>query len=433
MENILFNMFLRIRKINFFRIVMRTLIMVAPIALIGVVFQVLHNSLFATNSLFYNLLNLDLWIPRVALSAASYVTTGMMQATFGMFGLYVAYFAALYTARIYHKDSKFAGANAVMILLFMSYRYTSGSSRFAINFNILNSDNILLALLIGYGVGQIYHWLGSRYHHQGQEHIRDLRQRAYNTFLPLIVSIPIGIVLGSIVVYIQTRIVDTNGFQQIVQKIMDTSNIAISIPLTMFNMLLIWMGIGFPTVVTNVNNSANATTNMNYALIHGSAWGVPYKYLGVSLEQAYGTMNGGVFALALVIVLLLFSHRKEVLRMAKVNLLPSIFNAGQAIWVGVPILLNPIYLVPFTVIPGLNMLLAAGAIALNLIPAAVYPLLSGTPGMLISFVATNGNWNAFIFSMLLLVVDIGILIPFVKLSYKVERTLKEEGALNDQF
>ena len=50
--------------------------------------------------------------------------------------------------------------------------------------------------------------------------------------------------------------------------------------------------------------------------------------------------------------------------------------------VGVPIMLNVIYLIPFILTPLINMLFAYGALALKLMPPVVYPVPDGTPSVL---------------------------------------------------
>lgn len=49
--------------------------------------------------------------------------------------------------------------------------------------------------------------------------------------------------------------------------------------------------------------------------------------------------------------------------------------------VGIPVLFNPIFLLPFVLVPVVNMTIAAMFLALHWLPAAVYPVPAGTPGL----------------------------------------------------
>lgn len=61
---------------------------------------------------------------------------------------------------------------------------------------------------------------------------------------------------------------------------------------------------------------------------------------------------------------------------------------------GIPILYNPIYFIPFVLASFVNMVIAAIFMIMNLVPTTVYPVPLGTPGPLIAFIGIGGNWAA---------------------------------------
>jgi Phosphotransferase system cellobiose-specific component IIC len=104
---------------------------------------------------------------------------------------------------------------------------------------------------------------------------------------------------------------------------------------------------------------------------------------------------------------------------SKWSLFPALFNSHYSMMLGIPVLFNPIFLVPFLIAPLVNMLLAALFLTIRWIPAAAYPVPNGTPGPLIAFIGTNGNWLTLIFGAILIWIDVMIYKPFVKLSDEV--------------
>lgn len=97
--------------------------------------------------------------------------------------------------------------------------------------------------------------------------------------------------------------------------------------------------------------------------------------------------------------------------------------------VGYPVIMNPILLLPFAIIPLVTQAIAWTFIRLHLMPPVVYTVPSTTPGPLIAFLGTNGNWVAFFVSALCLVVAVLIYLPFVWLSQTVNlEAIKEERA-----
>lgn len=135
-------------------------------------------------------------------------------------------------------------------------------------------------------------------------------------------------------------------------------------------------------------------------------------------------MGGASIVLALIVIILLTRQNKDDDNIAKVNLLPVAFNSNWGMMIGMPVILNPLLFLPVMLIPVVNILLASLAIFLHIITPCVYPILKGTPGILISFFGSNGNWMNLLFSVFLLVLDVIMFIPIAKLSQKIEKGLK---------
>ena len=100
--------------------------------------------------------------------------------------------------------------------------------------------------------------------------------------------------------------------------------------------------------------------------------------------------------------------------------LPAIFNANLPLMLGIPIIFNPIFIIPILVTPLLNMFLGSVTIGLGLLPPLVYPVPAGTPGLLTPLIASGGNWLGILITIVLLVIDVLIYIPFVKIAERVE-------------
>lgn len=428
MENKVAAFLLKVRRLAIFRIYQRALVMLMPIAVIGSYFKLLRDVVFSPDSFIYNIFNFDNTMSDHIWYAGAFICGGLVRVTFGLFGLYAAYFAARYTARLYHKDSTLAGMTAVIVMLFCAYASGIGNNTgdySPFSSSLLKINAVLLALLIGYAVGEIFHWLGKDHRFVENEHANHIRQRACNAFLPASFAIFCGIVLGVLIYELQIKILNSGTFKDLVAQVQGSNNLLEIVSLSVVIMFLSWIGIGYPlnSLATNVTSTA-ATVNLNYALKHGGSWNVPYKYLGSSLVYPYGAMGGASIVLALIVIILLTRQNKDDDNIAKVNLLPVAFNSNWGMMIGMPVILNPLLFLPVMLIPVVNILLASLAIFLHIITPCVYPILKGTPGILISFFGSNGNWMNLLFSVFLLVLDVIMFIPIAKLSQKIEKGLK---------
>lgn len=423
------NLLLKIRRLSIFRVFQRTLVMLMPIAVIGAYFKLLQDAVFSPDSFIYNIFNFDETMSDHIWYAGAFISSGFTRVTFGLFGLYAAYFSARYTARLYKKDSTLAGMTAVIVIMFCAYASNIGNNiedHSPFSSNLLKVNALLLALLVGYGVGQIFHWLGKDHEPIEYEHTRRIKHRAWNALLPASVSILCGMILGVAIYELQIKILSSDTFKSLVAQVQRSNNLLEIIPLLIAVMLLSWLGIGY--TLASISRSAMtpaATANLNYALKHGEAWNVPHRFLGSSLVYPYATMGGASIVLALIVIILLTERKnKEDENLAKINLLPVMFNSNWGLSIGMPVILNPIFFLPFLIIPVINISLAALAIWLHLISPCVYPVLKGTPGILVAFFGSNGNWMNLIFSIVLFILDVLMLVPILRLSQRIEKGLK---------
>lgn len=426
MLNILTKSVLRIRQWPFLRAAQRTLVMLMPIAVIGAYFNLLNELVFSPDGLIYNIFSLDKIMSDHIWYAGSFVCRGMIEITFGVFGVYASYFMARYTARIYHKDSTMSGMTSVLIMLFCSYASSSGhNNHVPFTISLLQINAVFSALVVGFCVGQVFHLLGKNYVPVENESTKWIQHRAWDSVLPFFVSLALGVMLGIAIYELQIKLLNSTSFNELVSRLQTTNNLLEVLFLSLIVTFLNWLGIGYPLhAFAGTVNNAYTAENLTYAFQHGSSWNVPYKYLGSSLIKTYGTMSGASVILAAIVLLLLRHGNKEISAIARLNLIPAAFGSSLGFSAGLPIILNPVFVLPSILIPLVNMTLAAGAITMRIIPVCVYPILKGTPGLLISFFGTNGNWTALLFVMVLFTLDLCLMWPFIRINERVELKLR---------
>ncbi|EPT4871947.1 PTS transporter subunit EIIC, partial [Escherichia coli] len=105
--------------------------------------------------------------------------------------------------------------------------------------------------------------------------------------------------------------------------------------------------------------------------------------------------------------------------LAKMSFIPGIFNINEPIMFGLPIVLNPIMMVPFIMVPIVNCAIGYFFVSMEIIPPVAYAVPWTTPGPLIAFLGTGGNWLALLVGFLCLGVATMIYLPFVIAANKV--------------
>ncbi len=415
----------RFNQRSFIKITRQTLMLLSPIAYVGTLAVMLKKAFFATDSFFFNVADLGDIMPDWLWTGITGLTGGLAKITFGMFGVMAAYAAARYTAKLYHQDAPMAGMTGFATMLLLAFRYTRTSSPNMISFdwNLLSVRSVLFALIVGYGVGQVYRWLGKGGEPSDQtiETLEKMQQRALNAIRPLFFSLAVGAALGALFNWLTLSSWLDLAYTWLENFGQGNQSLWVALPLIAVSLLMSWLGIGGPTINTAAQGlTGAAAANLNYAFQHGSSWNVPYKCLTSTLYSSFANFGGDGVMLALVIALIIVGRQPEIQRLARWNLLPTLFNSGYGLMTGLPVILNPVFLLPYLLLPLANLLLGALATLMHLIPATPYPLPMGTPGPLAAFIGSNGDWEALLFSLVLLIFDVWVYIPFVRLALGAE-------------
>ncbi|WP_194191242.1 PTS sugar transporter subunit IIC [Clostridium chrysemydis] len=129
--------------------------------------------------------------------------------------------------------------------------------------------------------------------------------------------------------------------------------------------------------------------------------------------NSYSLIGGGGCMLCLVIAIFIASKRSDHKEIGKLAALPSVFNISEPIMFGLPVVLNPIFILPVVLVPALNLIIAYYATAFGFVSKTVALVPWTTPPVISAFLATAGDYRAAILSVILLIISVLIYIPFV--------------------
>lgn len=424
MEQRIIALGLRIRKWSFFRIIQRTFAVLFPFILLGSFARVIEFSLLHPDGYLGNLILIDKWLPHYR--AANQLFGSVYMLTAGVIALLAAGTSAKYTARFFKRDEQLASLTGFLVFLAICYQRSLGnSSQFNFRLDLLGFSGLILGLAVGYGVGLVFKYL-SKQTNKKAEHGQELLARSFKSLLPLTVALLFAVVcnilLGLLFKYqifegagswLQSQATKQSGFW----AVMFFASITL---------LLSWLGLSGPYTNNTFDSDQSALKNLSYALSHNELAKVPEKFNANTLYFSYGALGGTGATLGLILAIFLVAKRQNTRKLASWTVLPSMFNTNAAFMIGLPLLFNPFYLLPFLVIPLFNMVIGALALLSGLVPPAVYPVLMTTPGVLYAFIGTNGSWGVLIFTFGLLLCDILLYLPFVRFAEKIAGALDNE-------
>ncbi|WP_238706894.1 PTS transporter subunit EIIC [Companilactobacillus halodurans] len=352
------------------------------------------------------------WLPFD--SELKWVMEVIFHCTIDMMAIYAAFGMAYFTAKEYRKDGIISGAVGLLSFLIISFQTVDNTIPIFSQF--LMSQGMLIALIIGYLVARVLIFFDN-----------SRLDGRYKIIIPILIVMVLASLLNMLSFFVLKLEIPTY-VASFVMRNTQINALLYVLSMGFLTNLLSWMAIGGPFSDSPTFTDAPSMANMNEALKNGSSWNVPYKFTDTTLFHSFANFGGSGVMIALIIAILIFSKKEQNRNVSKWSIFPAIFNSHYSMMLGIPVLFNPVFLIPFVMAPLFNMIIAALFIVLHWIPVAAYPVPSGTPGPLIGFIGTNGSWLSLILGAALLIIDVLIYLPFVKLS---DRISQEAGEIDE--
>lgn len=158
---------------------------------------------------------------------------------------------------------------------------------------------------------------------------------------------------------------------------------------------------------TNAYNSGTPIKNLPYLWTRGSF-------------DAYAWMGGAGCTLALIVAIFIFSKRSEDRAVARLSVAMGAFNINEPVIFGLPIVLNPIYIIPWILVPTILVIIGYAATAWGLVPPVFLEVPWVMPPVLYAWMATGFSLPAALLSLVNFAIAVFIWGIFVVVANKVE-------------
>lgn len=135
--------------------------------------------------------------------------------------------------------------------------------------------------------------------------------------------------------------------------------------------------------------------------------------------------TGGTLGLAIVCAF--FSKSKQLKLVGRLSLGPGLFNINEPIVFGLPIVMNPILIIPYLFSPLLVATVTYFAMSLGLVNKIVAAVPWTTPVFFAGFLSTGGDWRAVVLQAVNFVIVIVIYYPFIKMWDRKQYALEQSS------
>ncbi|WP_247922533.1 PTS sugar transporter subunit IIC, partial [Streptococcus salivarius] len=263
------------------------------------------------------------WLP--AFKITGQVLNNLSSFLGGLAGPMSTYFAGKYTAGHYGRSTGTAGVTSLLVSLIIGSRELLMSplnDGDLTRISLPASVNIMLAIFVGYLVGQIF-----RFSRASDDQIVD-KDYIYQpkTVRPIFLSLILAVGFNILLVVGEQR----NVFQTISQYIsivtVTDNHLLSTFMIGLLNTFSAWIGNSQAFAHNAITEDSFALENLTYAVSHHTTVGLPHLYTLTNLYHSYGLVAGIGSCLALLVALLLKSTSFKDKKVSLLSVFPSLFN-----------------------------------------------------------------------------------------------------------
>lgn len=345
--------------------------------------------------------------------------------TFGVMALTVAFGVGYSLAIREDMDAVMAGILSMLAFFMTTFPVVDIEQvAFGEILNYLGGQGLFVAIILGIITTELMRFLINKgFSFEMPAGVPPYIMRTFRAIIPFMIILPL--------VWILAWIVWANFGVTIPQLVLDifsplvaASNSYLAALGMILLMLILW-SIGIHGM--NVVSSVAYPFWMTQLAANADAVSAGQDATGIVTEPFFHmfTHIGGSGATLGLVIFMMFSASTQLKQVGKTVIIPSLFNINEPVIFGVPIVLNPILIIPFvlgpTVIVTVNYILFATGI---LPPVVIQPPFT-VPIFFGGFIATGGSWLAGLVQILNAAIATAIYYPFFK-KYESQLVAQEQ-------
>ncbi|WP_196210474.1 PTS N,N'-diacetylchitobiose transporter subunit IIC [Citrobacter sp. Res13-Sevr-PEB04-36] len=409
-----------------------------PLTLVGAMFVLINNVFlnFTEGSFF--------WSMGVRLDAGTIDTleqlkvtgSSVYNGTLGIMSLMTPFFIGMALAEERKVDPLASGLLSIAAFMTVTPFTVGGVS--GIGPNWLGGANIISGIIIGLVVAELFTFIIRRqWVIKLPESVPESVSRSFTALIPgFIILLLMGLISWGL------SLVGTHFHQVIMNSIatpLASLGSIVGWAYVIFNSFLWFFGVHGGLALTALNSGIlgpwgmeNMAVYTQYGSVDAAlAAGKTFHFWTGPMLESYVYLGGTGATLSLIFAIFIASRRADYRQVAKMALPSGLFNINEPILFGLPIIMNPVLMIPFVLIQPILAGITLLVYSLGIIPPSTNFAPWTMPPGLGAFFNSNGSIAALIMALINLGIATMIYLPFVIIANKAQNVIDEEESEDD--
>ena len=349
-----------------------------------------------------------------------------VSATFNLIALFVAFLVAQQLAKQFELDSIAVGLLSLASFLILTPLGNTSEFGQVITFTWLGSKGMFVAMVIGVVTVKIFHFFVKRdILVKMPDGVPPEVIKSFEALIPGTVILATALLLRVGMEHTSYGTIHDFVYKMLALPLRALGTSYIGSILTVFAISILWsVGINSGSMVNGfvrpfwLENQAE-----NIAALQA---GQPLPH--VITEQFFDMifMGGAGATLSLLLAIVIFAKSKHIKSVGAIGIVPGIFNINEPVLFGLPVILNPIMLIPFNIVPMVFVTTQYIAMNIGLVskPLGVaFPW--PTPAIISGFI-TVGDLTGSLMQLANLIIGAMIYLPFLRIIDKASKKEEDE-------
>ena len=340
-------------------------------------------------------------------------------ATFAIMSILIVFTISYSLARSYESDGLAAGVISFASLLML---YKSSGADWAIPYGYLGTQGLFVSIAVALIVTSIFVKLlgNQRLVIKMPDGVPPAVARSFAALLPSIIILVLVTSFRHVLLALNIEDIHASIFWTIQKPLQGLVSSLPALLLIIFIQQLLWFfGLHGSNILAPIINALFLpllTANTDAFNLGKANADIP-NIVSSQFLDSYVNLGGSGATICLIIAIFMVSRNKANKAIANLGLAPGLFNINEPVQFGLPMVLNPIYFIPFIFVPILFAIIGYVFTAIGIVPKIVLLAPWTTPPILGAIMSTSSIRGAII-PIVNIIVGTIIYIPFVKMADK---------------